>query len=235
MCLRFVFLLTTRALSWLRMSGCDEAWKTAEILILDHHLAVLQRRQPRRDLDKVGEQRSRGGSRRRGPAGPSHRDDAAGAACGGAGLSRGGRDLDCPGLAQQQLVRSAAEHGADDLQVIEADGGRLAGPQRGHLARADSIASLIGGRDAWPLTANRHLLLSQLSALQDSPVSSWWISERIARWNSTLTGLRQDRILEEAAAAGTRDPMHLASMFGLHPNTAQRYVEAVYGRHALDQ
>jgi hypothetical protein len=45
--------------------------------------------------------------------------------------------------------------------------------------------------------------------------------------------LRQDRILEEAAAAGIRDPMHLASMFGLHPNTAQRYVDAVYGRHDL--
>jgi hypothetical protein len=85
----------------------------------------------------------------------------------------------------------------------------------------------------WPLTANRHLLLSQLSALEDGPVSSWWISERITRWNSTLTGLRQDRILEEAAATGTRDPMHLASMFGLHPNTAQRYVDAVYGRHDL--
>jgi hypothetical protein len=54
-------------------------------------------------------------------------------------------------------------------------------------------------------------------ALQDGPVSSWWISERTTRWNSTLTGLRQDRILEEAAATGTRDPMHLASMFGLHP------------------
>jgi hypothetical protein len=27
--------------------------------------------------------------------------------------------------------------------------------------------------------------------------------------------------------------MRLASMFGLHPNTAQRYVDAVYGRHAL--
>jgi hypothetical protein len=27
--------------------------------------------------------------------------------------------------------------------------------------------------------------------------------------------------------------MHLASMFGLHPNTAQRYADAVYGRHTL--
>ena len=98
----------------------------------------------------------------------------------------------------------------------------------------DAITSYLAYRTRrWPLTPNRHLLLSKLSALQDGPVSSWWISERITRWNSTLTALRQDRILEEATAAGTRDPMHLASMFGLHPNTAQRYVNAVYGRHDL--
>jgi putative transposase len=48
MCLRFVFLLTTRAASWLQLSRRDEAWKTAEILILRHQLAVLRRRQPRR-------------------------------------------------------------------------------------------------------------------------------------------------------------------------------------------
>src|ERR1017187_6244642 len=48
MCLRFVFLLTRRAVSWLRLSRREEAWKTAEILILRHQLAVLQRRQPRR-------------------------------------------------------------------------------------------------------------------------------------------------------------------------------------------
>jgi hypothetical protein len=46
MCLRLVFLLSTRAASWLRLSRRDEAWKTAEILILRHQLAVLQRRQP---------------------------------------------------------------------------------------------------------------------------------------------------------------------------------------------
>src|ERR1035438_7314024 len=46
MCLRFGFLLTTRA-SWLRLSRREETWKTAEILILRHQLAVLQRRQPR--------------------------------------------------------------------------------------------------------------------------------------------------------------------------------------------
>jgi hypothetical protein len=48
MCLRFVYLLITRASSWLWLSHREETWKTAEILILRHQLAVLQRRQPRR-------------------------------------------------------------------------------------------------------------------------------------------------------------------------------------------
>src|SRR5712671_4216366 len=48
MCLRFVFLLITQVTSWLRLSRREEAWQTAEILILHHQLAVLQRRQPRR-------------------------------------------------------------------------------------------------------------------------------------------------------------------------------------------
>src|SRR5882757_395840 len=48
MCLRFVFLLITRLTAWLRLARREEAWKTAEILILRHQLSVLQRRQPRR-------------------------------------------------------------------------------------------------------------------------------------------------------------------------------------------
>ena len=52
MCLWFVFLMITRTVSWLRLSRRTETWKTAEILLLRHQLAVLQRRQPRRpDLD----------------------------------------------------------------------------------------------------------------------------------------------------------------------------------------
>jgi putative transposase len=46
MCLRFVFLLITRAAAELRLSRREDAWKTAEILVLRHQLAVLQRRQP---------------------------------------------------------------------------------------------------------------------------------------------------------------------------------------------
>jgi putative transposase len=48
MCLRFVFLLVTQLAASLRLSPREEAWKTAEILILRHQLAVLQRHQPRR-------------------------------------------------------------------------------------------------------------------------------------------------------------------------------------------
>ena len=48
MCLRFAFLLITRMTTWLRLSQRKEAWRTAEILILRHQLAVLQRRQPHR-------------------------------------------------------------------------------------------------------------------------------------------------------------------------------------------
>jgi hypothetical protein len=47
MCLRFVFLLITRLVAGLRLSRREEIWKTAEILILRHQLAILQRRQPR--------------------------------------------------------------------------------------------------------------------------------------------------------------------------------------------
>ena len=45
MCLRFVFLLITRMVSWLRLSQREETWKTAEILILRHQLAVLLARE----------------------------------------------------------------------------------------------------------------------------------------------------------------------------------------------
>ena len=48
MCRRLVFLLITRFASWLRLSRREEAWKTAEILILRHQLAVLRRHQARR-------------------------------------------------------------------------------------------------------------------------------------------------------------------------------------------
>ena len=46
MCLRFMFLLITRLMAWLRLARREEAWKVTEILLLRHQLAVLQRQQP---------------------------------------------------------------------------------------------------------------------------------------------------------------------------------------------
>jgi putative transposase len=48
MCLRLVFLLITRLAARLRLSRREQTRKTAEILILRHQLAILQRQQPRR-------------------------------------------------------------------------------------------------------------------------------------------------------------------------------------------
>ena len=48
MCLRFAFLVIMRVTAWLRLSGREEAWRTAEILILRRRLSVLHRRQPHR-------------------------------------------------------------------------------------------------------------------------------------------------------------------------------------------
>jgi putative transposase len=45
MCLRFVFLLITRVITWLCLSRREETWKTAEILLLRHQVTVLKRYQ----------------------------------------------------------------------------------------------------------------------------------------------------------------------------------------------
>ena len=43
MCLRFVFLLALRVPAWLRLSRRSSAWKDAEILLLRHQIALLER------------------------------------------------------------------------------------------------------------------------------------------------------------------------------------------------
>jgi transposase InsO family protein len=48
MCLRLVYLLIVNAFSWMRLAGREGAWKDAEIMLLRHQLAVLQRQQTRR-------------------------------------------------------------------------------------------------------------------------------------------------------------------------------------------
>jgi hypothetical protein len=65
MYLRFVFHLITRVTAWLQLPRREESWKTAEILILRHQLAVLQRRQPHPPEAELG-----GPGPARGPARP---------------------------------------------------------------------------------------------------------------------------------------------------------------------
>lgn len=43
MCLRFVYLLVTSLIGWVRLSRREDSWKSAEILLLRHQLTVLQR------------------------------------------------------------------------------------------------------------------------------------------------------------------------------------------------
>jgi putative transposase len=48
MCLRFVYLLIVNAFSWMRLARREGALKDAEIMLLRHQLAVLQRQQAHR-------------------------------------------------------------------------------------------------------------------------------------------------------------------------------------------
>src|ERR1039457_6170495 len=78
MCLRFVFLLITRGAAWLRLAQGEETWKAAEILILPHQLAILQRRQPRPPEAELGGPGTRSDPAQRDTKGAAPRAAAAG-------------------------------------------------------------------------------------------------------------------------------------------------------------
>lgn len=82
----------------------------------------------------------------------------------------------------------------------------------------------------WPRTANPHLLVTQQTAHHAEPVSRIWLGYAVRDRQATLSSLRQDRILDEVESIGIPDPLHVAAIFGLHPDTAQHYVRAIYGR-----
>ena len=81
-------------------------------------------------------------------------------------------------------------------------------------------------RQRWPRTRNPHLLVSSVSANDDTPVSPLWPATRFRNLPTTPGQLRQDRILEEALATGA-DPLHLTAMFGFTAETALRYARVV--------
>ncbi|WP_457470094.1 hypothetical protein [Streptomyces sp. TE4109] len=79
----------------------------------------------------------------------------------------------------------------------------------------------------WPTSSNPHLLVSQKTVVDpDHPaVSIGFLSGALPR-GLTLSGLRQDRILNESAE--NADPLRLMRLFGITEQTAMRYVGAAH-------
>jgi hypothetical protein len=78
--------------------------------------------------------------------------------------------------------------------------------------------------DAYFDTANRHVLLSRISALGTRPVSPDYLDKHQPRGIS-LEYIRRDRILQEALATGA-DPLHLALVFNIDHTNAMAYANA---------
>ncbi|MFE2268542.1 hypothetical protein ACFXB4_04830 [Streptomyces lavendulae] len=79
----------------------------------------------------------------------------------------------------------------------------------------------------WPASSNPHLLVSQKSAVDpDHPAVSMGTLQGALPRGLTLSGLRQDRILNEAAQSA--DPLRLMRLFGITEKTAMHYVSAAH-------
>lgn len=93
------------------------------------------------------------------------------------------------------------------------------------LTRQLLIDYLEQRRRRWPRTSNPHLLVTEQSAHETRPVTSYWLNCEFRAIGATPTQLRVDRQLEEAITHGP-DPLHLAAVFGIAENTAIRYANA---------
>ena len=94
----------------------------------------------------------------------------------------------------------------------------------GDLTHNALLAWLLYRRATWPGTANRHVLLSRISALGTGPVSADYLGKHQPRGIS-LERIRRDRILQEALATGA-DPLHLALVFSINHTNAMACANA---------
>jgi integrase len=84
----------------------------------------------------------------------------------------------------------------------------------------------------WPHSRNPHLLVSQQTAADTSPVGPTMIRAMFEPLGARPSRLRQDRILDEARH--TADPVHLVRVFGITESTAISYVHAAHpGRQSV--
>ncbi len=144
--------------------------------------------------------------------------------------------------AQRLIVALAAVHAARPAAIRQLVLDDLDLPNRritiaGHTQRLGELthralrAWLDQRRTAWPHTPNRHVLISQTTALGVEAISKGYLQFHLQRHGVDLDRIRGDRILHEALTAGP-DPLHLALVFNLSHTTASRY--AAIAQHLLD-
>lgn len=94
----------------------------------------------------------------------------------------------------------------------------------GEAARRALLVWLEQRRASWPFTANRHVLVSRVTALGTEPVSHYYLKKHLLLRGVHLEQIRGDRVLQEALRTGA-DPLHLAIVFDLHATTAIGYAD----------
>jgi integrase len=98
----------------------------------------------------------------------------------------------------------------------------------GHLQRLGDLShrALRGWLDhrraTWPHTPNRHVLVSEKTALWDGPVSRGYVNFHLQPHGISVERIRRDRVLHEALT-GRADPLHLTLMFGISQSAASKY------------
>jgi hypothetical protein len=96
-------------------------------------------------------------------------------------------------------------------------------PQRlGDLSHRALRAWLDHRRATWPHTPNRHVLISEKTALCDGPVTRGYLSWNLQPHGVSIERIRRDRVLHEALT-GRPDPLHLTLMFGISQSAASKY------------
>ena len=123
------------------------------------------------------------------------------------------------------------------LADLDLPAGRLLTRHADHLSRTVYLDELTHAlatewtrerHRLWPLTANPHLLITRVTAAdQTQPPIAHTVTEAIFGPLGLSPGqLRRDRILDEASH--TADPVHLMRVFGIGAKTAMTYVQAAH-------
>ncbi len=134
---------------------------------------------------------------------------------------------------QRLIVALAAVHAArwkaiqaltlDDLDLPNRRITIAGHPQRlGGLSHQALRAWLDYRRATWPHAPNRHVLISEKTALGDVPVTRGYLDFHLKPHGVSVERIRRDRILHEALT-GRPDPLHLSLLFGISERPASQY------------